>query len=198
MKPTILRNRRPGRGLVVFAVLGVLVVSCGDDDSGSPETTQHASTTTGEVPATTATAAATVSVSVGSIEGAVGSQLAGVLFRGATATNPDRNGVGGFAARVDADPFSTTQQVLQPQRGQDWRPFPGVSEEPLRVEPGTYTLDLWLAPQLGPYSRWVPAGTPGLAGCETTFDVGQGALTVEIDGHGIVPMSGELSSCITQ
>jgi hypothetical protein len=195
-----LQARSLGGVPLVLAFFGFLVVGCGDDDSASQDTTQQASTTTAEAPAdTAANGTVTVSVTVSGIESAVGNQLAGVLFRGPAATDPDRNGVGGFAATVDADPFSTTEQVRQPNPDPDQvGPFPFVSENLLLVEPGTYTLVLWLAPELGPYSRWVPAGTPGLAGCETTFVVGDGT-TFEIEAHGIAPpREGQMNPCTTQ
>lgn len=185
---------------LVLAFFGLLVVGCGGDDSTSPDTTQQASTTTTEAPADTAgNGTVTVSVTVSGIESAVGNQLAGVLFRGPEAIYPDRNGLGGFVATVDADPFSTTEQVRRPNPDPDAvGPFPGVSEDPLLVEPGTYTLVLWLAPDLGPYSRWVPAATGGLAGCETTFVVGDGT-TFEIEVHGMPsPGGGHANPCTTQ
>jgi hypothetical protein len=171
---------------LVLAFFGFLVVGCGDDDSASPDTAQQASTTTAEAPVDVAgNGTVTVSVTVSGIESAVGNQLAGVLLRGPEATDPDRNGVGGFAATVDADPFSTTEQVRQPNPDPDAvGPFPYVTEDLLIVEPGTYTLVLWLAPDLGPYSRWVPAATAGLAGCRTSFVVGDGT-TFEIEVHGM-------------
>lgn len=193
-----LQARSLGGVPLVLAFFGLLVAGCGDDDGASPDTTQQASTTTAEAPADTAgNGTVTVSVTVSGIESAVGNQLAGVLFRGPEAIDPDRNGLGGFAATVDADPFSTTEQVRQPNPDPDSvGPFPGVSEDPLLVEPGTYTLVLWLAADLGPYSRWVPAATGGLAGCETTFVVGDGT-TFEIEVHGMPPPGATGTSCTT-
>lgn len=193
-----LQARSLGGVPLVLAFFDLLVAGCGDDDGASPDTTQQASTTTAEAPADTAgNGTVTVSVAVSGIESAVGNQLAGVLFRGPEAIDPDRNGLGGFAATVDADPFSTTEQVRQPNPDPDSvGPFPGVSEDPLLVEPGTYTLVLWLAADLGPYSRWVPAATGGLAGCETTFVVGDGT-TFEIEVHGMPPPGATGTSCTT-
>lgn len=124
----------------------------------------------------------TVSVTVSGVEDAEGWQLAGVLYDGVDMHDPDNRAIGGFAARVDSDPFSTTHLVRQPGDVGEG-PFPYVGEDPLIVEPGTYTMMVWLGRELGPYSRWVPASSEGLVGCEALVEVKEGrAATVTVTG----------------
>jgi len=54
-----------------------------------------------------------------------------------------------------------------------------VSDEALTVEPGTYTLVLWVDEGLGSVSRWVPINSDGsgLFGCQVVFEVGDDART---------------------
>jgi hypothetical protein len=61
-----------------------------------------------------------------------------------------------------------------------------VTDVAAKVEPGTYTLVLWVDEALGPVSRWVPINTyvPGqpltegmdLFGCHLVFEVGDDPL----------------------
>lgn len=126
----------------------------------------------------------TVTVVLSGIQGEQGSHLAGVLFR---ADGTGWNAVGGFSVLIDSDPFSTTQVVHRGYRG--WPDpslglaFPYVVDEVASVEPGTYTLDLWLARKLSPYGRWLPAASPGLKNCRIRVVIhqGQGAVVGLID-----------------
>ena len=54
----------------------------------------------------------------------------------------------------------------------------------LYLEPGDYTLMIWLGRRLGAYSRWIPADQPGIVGCETILEVepGQNATVTVIGG----------------
>jgi hypothetical protein len=147
--------------------------------------------------ATTFPATSTVTVTVTDIEDAVGYDLAGVLFEGDDTLIA--NIVGGFGVAVDADPFSTTQVVRAPQYdpgdfpadfdyGADW---PFVTDEPVTVGPGTYSLQLWLGePPLCCFSDFVPADSPSLSGCVTVFTVEEGEQ-VDITVSGIPPRGGQ-------
>lgn len=113
-----------------------------------------------------------------------GWQLAGVLFEGDSDLDFTK-GLGGFAAyaaNVDGDPFSTTQLVRQPAGLGG--PFPYVTEDVLYLEPGDYTLMIWLGRGLVGFSRWIPADQPGIVGCETILEVepGQNATVTVIGG----------------
>jgi hypothetical protein len=57
--------------------------------------------------------------------------------------------------------------------------FPFVSDAALTVEPGLYTLVVWVDFGLGPVSRWVPLNSDGsgLFGCQTVFKVAGDAQT---------------------
>jgi hypothetical protein len=124
----------------------------------------------------------TVTVTVAGVEDAEGWQLAGVLYDGVGISDPDHRAIGGFAASVDTDSFSTIQLVRQPADNYEGL-FPYVGEDPLVLPPGTYTLMVWLGRDLGPYSRWVPASSEGLTGCVATVEVEEGqAATVTVTG----------------
>lgn len=138
-----------------------------------------------------------VTISISGLESAMGHFLAGVLFVGEGTTNPDERVVGGIATVVTSDPFTAD---LELKVGDDQFPaaqddcgagdksvpsdcilFPYLTDEQQVVDPGTYTLQLWLSPTtIGPSSRWVPDQQAGLVGCVTTFDVGAtgGGVTV--------------------
>jgi hypothetical protein len=76
--------------------------------------------------------------------------------------------------------------------------FPYVTDEPLTVQPGTYTLVVYLSRErLSPYSRWVPGGAFGafteLWGCQKTFTIDQRDITITVTD---VPlMDGSVYSC---
>jgi hypothetical protein len=147
------------------------------DTAATPET--GAPAVTGDV-----AGERTVEITVAGIEGMAGGQLAGVLYQGNGIHDPDHRGIGGFAAMLDSDPFSTTRFVTTPANWDDTGvgPFPYVTEEVLVVEPGTFTLVLWRgSSEIGPYSRWVPGGPEGLVSCEIVFESEEGedvSLTV--------------------
>jgi hypothetical protein len=164
------------------------LVSCSEDEQTSSTTqdqttvaVEDETTTTSTVDQATSTtsltATSTVTVTVTNVEDAVGYDMAGVLYEGDNTLIA--NIVGGFGAAVDADPFSTTQVVRAPQPGNwpedfdrdaDW---PYVTDEPVMLEPGTYTLQLWLGePPLCCYlDPFLPNGSPTLSGCTTVFTV---------------------------
>lgn len=133
----------------------------------------------------------TVVVAVDGFSDRLGWDLGGVLYRGVGIDDPDARVVGGFAANVARSDFSTIQLVRRPIPEDDLAvfdgPFPYVSEEPLTVEPGTYTLLVWADDAIGPYSRWVPGASPGLVVCQVVFEVeeGQPETTVFVDGDSL-------------
>lgn len=154
-----------GRTIVSIAavVLALSMLSACTSRSSGPQVSPSPSTTTPT--ASISPGPGTVTVVLSGIQGEQGTHLAGVLFRG---DGTDWNAVGGFSVLIDSDPFSTTQVVHRGYRG--WPDpslglaFPYVVDEVATVEPGTYTLDLWLARKLGPYGRWLPAASPGSEG----------------------------------
>ncbi len=119
----------------------------------------------------------TVRVMVSDVSGHSGDDLAGVLYEGEV-TDLDRDAVGGFWVVVSGDDFTTTEVVREPGVEGVGR-FPYVSDEALVVEPGTYTLVVWVDDGLGQVSRWVPVNTDGrgLFGCHVVFEVGDAAQT---------------------
>lgn len=145
----------------------------------------------------------TVVVTVNGFQGHAGWDMAGVLYRSAEPSWIDA--VGGFAAHVASNNFSTTQPIRQ---GADEdsdtygdSPFPYVTEETQLVEPGTYTLALWASNNLGPYSRWMPGLSAGveLIGCQVVFEVEQRQqeTTVTVSGDSLVPDGTNPSKCTT-
>ncbi len=142
-----------------------------------------------------------IQVTVEGLTGIDGGHLAGVLYRGVGLDHPDYRAIGGFAASVDTDPFSTNQFVRTPL---DWAAadaeelglFPYVTADYLVVERGTYTLMLWVAPgEVGSYSRWVPADRPGLVGCETLLVLGAGASASVPVTSGFGSVADAVSAC---
>lgn len=167
------RTRRRQLGVAAVALLAAAVLVFGAVTSvaslvGSSERLAPAEPTQRLTPAGP-TPNGAVTVTVSGLERHVGDQLAGVLYK------VDRypgHAIGGFAAIVsDASPI--TQVVHRPDRHFDSRNelFPYVLEDVLTVQPGKYTLFLWLGPRIGPYSRWTPGDDPGLKVCRTTFIV---------------------------
>lgn len=140
-----------------------------------------------------------VTITIGGLEGATDHYLAGVLYSGGGPVDPDERVVGGVATVVTSDPFTAD---LELKVGNDEFPdaqddcaagktsvpsncilFPYLTDEPQMVDPGTYTLQLWLSPTtIGPYSRWVPGDQAGLIGCVTTFEVGATGGGVTVSG----------------
>lgn len=143
-------------------------------------------------------AAGLVRVAVVDVEGSEGGSLAGVLYKGAgpeavllTRAPQDPNYfVGGFGVPVDADPFTTTQTINQPAPGEPEFVFPYVTDTPVQVEPGTYTLMLWSAPeQLTPagsslWGRWEPGLAHRMRGCWVTFEA-EARTGANLTVHGI-------------
>jgi len=133
-----------------------------------------------------------VAVTVQGIVGRSGWDLAGVLYKGAivsdegeTISGIDILPVGGVSTKVTTDPFSTTLYVHDPDASDDAfdGPFPYVTGDVLAVEPGTYTLMLWLDTDLGPYSRWMPTASANLHGCYAFVEAEEGKdVTVTVDG----------------
>ncbi len=119
----------------------------------------------------------TVRVTVSEVSGHPGDDLAGVLYEGEV-TDLDRDALGGFWVVVSGDDFTTTEVVREPASEGMGR-FPYVSDEALIVEPGTYTLVLWVDDALSPVSRWVPLNTDGMGlfGCHVVFEVGDDTQT---------------------
>ena len=197
--------RRPVVLMITALMVGGLV-SCSEDEQTSStiqdQTTvavEDETTTTSTVDQATSTtsltATSTVTVTVTNVEDAVGYDMAGVLYKGDEPLW--RNVVGGFGAKVDADPFATTQVVRAPQydpgvfpedfdRDDDW---PIVTDEPVMLEPGTYFLQMWLGqPPLCCYADpFLPAGSPSLSGCGTVLTVKEDEqvnITVSIPPRG--------------
>jgi hypothetical protein len=145
----------------------------------------------------------TVVVTVNGFQRHSGWDMAGVLYQSAEPSWIDA--VGGFAAHVENDNFSTVQPIRQ---GADEdndaiydSPFPYVTEETQLVEPGTYTLALWASNKLHPYSRWMPGLSTGveLIGCQVVFEIEQGQheTTLTVSGDSLVPDGTEPSVCTT-
>jgi hypothetical protein len=121
----------------------------------------------------------TVEVTVAGVAGHVGHELAGVLYAGGELLDLDADAVGGFWAVIDDDDFTATAAVRTPATNSRGR-FPFVTDTALTIEPGTYTLVVWVDHSLGSSQRWVPINTDnrGLYGCHLTFDVGTDPHTV--------------------
>lgn len=121
----------------------------------------------------------TVGVTVSGVSGHDGDDLAGVLYAGGELTDLDRDALGGFWWVVSSGVDATTTEVVRQPGDVDVGRFPFVSSEALKVEPGTYTLVLWVDDALNPVSRWVPINTDGrgLFGCHVVFEVGDDART---------------------
>jgi hypothetical protein len=128
----------------------------------------------------------TVNVTVTGVSGRAGDELAGVLYAGGELTDLDGDAVGGFWTVVEGDDFTATEVVHEPGVVGVGR-FPFVSDQALTVEPGSYTLVLWVDEGLSPVSRWVPINTytdgdvliegTDLFGCHVVFEVGDDAQT---------------------
>lgn len=120
----------------------------------------------------------TVSVTVSGVSGRAGDEMAGVLYEGGELIDLDADALGGFWTVVEGDDFTATEVVREPGTVGVGR-FPFVSDEALTVEPGMYTLVVWVDDALNPASRWVPVNTDGrgLFGCHVVFEVGDDART---------------------
>jgi hypothetical protein len=184
-------------GIVVLLIAAGTVTGCA--------LVQQAAAPSGSAPSPASTAMPTptgmrtVTVQFRDLEGHADGSIAGVLYRGATPVFPDTRVIGGFGAEVSSDLWSDDRVVRQPMAQMDTaQPFPYVTDEPLAVRPGIYTLVLYLSREpLSPYSRWVPAGAFGalteLWGCQKTFTVDQRDITITVTD---VPlMDGSVHSC---
>ena len=112
------------------------------------------------------------------VSGHAGEHLDGVLYEGDELAGLDRAAVGGFWSVISSDGSTTTEVVREPGDPGAGR-FPYVSDEALTLEPGFYTLVVWVDVDLNPVSsdpvgRWVPINTDGMGlfGCYTIFEVG--------------------------
>ncbi len=120
----------------------------------------------------------TVSITVSGVSGHTGDDLAGVLYEGGELTDLEREVVGGFWSVVTSDTFTVTEVIRE--RGElGAGAFPFVTDAALEVEPGTYTLVVWVDTRLNPASRRVPVNTDGMGlyGCQMVFEVGNEAHT---------------------
>ncbi len=133
-------------------------------------------------PVTGLDAGRSVRVTVSGVTDHAGHELAGVLYAGGELLDLDDDALGGFWAAIDGDDFTTTEVIRAPSADLVGR-FPFVSDEAVTVDPGTYTLVVWVDHGLGGFERWVPVNSDGrgLFGCHYSFDVGtesQTAITV--------------------
>jgi len=169
-----------------FAVVLIVGVAFGLLNRGGDPLDVVAPATTSAATASVAGDGQTVNVTVSGVSGRAGDEFAGVLYEGGELTDLDGDAVGGFWTVVESDDFTTTEVVREPGEVGVGR-FPFVSDEALTVEPGTYTLVLWVDEGLNPVNRWVPINTytdgdvliegTDLFGCHTVFEVGDDAQT---------------------
>ena len=125
-----------------------------------------------------------VEVTVSGLSGHLGDDLAGVLYAGPV-TGLDGDALGGFWSVVSEEVFTTTEVVRTPAPVGVGR-FPFVSDEALVVEPGPYTLVVWVDTALNTADRWVPINTDGqgLYGCQAVFEVaGDGVTDVVVPAN---------------
>ena len=166
--------------IVVVVAAVVLVLrggSVGVSDTPVTETSTAIvpAETTIAPPATTvppiAGAGGVVTVVVSDLTDAAGNQLAGVLMS-YDAESPETykwDGVAGFTTTVDADRFSATLALGDVTDA--WSDDPSDGEWPwpsgtATVPAGDYSLQLWTGTDFCCYSRWTPAASPDLRGCE--------------------------------
>lgn len=158
--------------LALFGGIGWLQRSNGVDAAADPSDPPVVATST---PSSTEAPASrgTLSVTVRGVMGHDGDQLAGVLYPGASLIDLDRDAIGGFSMSISGDQFTGTETVRAPD-DLGVGPFPFVSDEEVDLEPGEYTLVLWVDTGLNPADRWVPINTDGqgLFGCQTVIEVG--------------------------
>jgi hypothetical protein len=123
----------------------------------------------------------TVNVTVSDISGHAGDHLAGILYPGDDLPDLDRDAIGGFWSILEGNNATTTEIVRQPGDPRDPSVglFPFVTDKALTIDPGTYTLVIWVDDGLGPVSRWVPLNSDGrgLYGCQTVLEVGNDTQT---------------------
>ncbi len=132
-------------------------------------------------PATGLDAGPSLSVTVSGVSGRMGDEFAAVLYEGDDLSDLEHEALGGLWAVIPSDDHSLTEVVRQPGELHEGR-FPYVSDAALMVEPGTYTLVLWVDETLTPVRRWVPINSylpcdpliegMDLHGCHMVFGVG--------------------------
>lgn len=162
--------------VILLVVLGGTAVFLGTDNAGSDDVATTQPTVT---PAVSGVGdGQTVSVTVSGVSGHVGDDFAAVLYQGGELTNLDSDALGGFWWVIPDNNAATTETIRTPDDAPTGR-FPYVSAEALTVEPGTYTLVLWVDDGLSPVTRWVPINSDamGLYGCHVTFEVGTATQT---------------------
>jgi len=154
-------------------------------------------TTTPAVVSSDTVVSNTVRVSLEAVTGQRGKDLAGVVYPGADLTALDGGAVGGFWAVVDASEYATTKLIVEPAADGVGR-YPYVTDEPLTVEPGTYTLVLWLDTSLGSWNRWIPVNTDGagLIGCRQEFEVTDAGADISLSSPMFAP-NGWTIDCTT-
>jgi hypothetical protein len=175
---TIGRRRQIlGRAGVAAAAAVLVVVAVGSvalvrGEQVAPDAAQT-DVATSVAPAALAPQPQTVGVTVSGVSGHAGQELAGVLYAGGELADLDRDALGGLWSVIDGDDFTTTEVVREPADPGFGR-FPFVSDAALTVEPGTYTLVLWVDYGLSPVRRWVPLNSDGsgLFGCQAVFEIG--------------------------
>ena len=96
-----------------------------------------------------------LTVTIMNIRGAEGSKVAVIVYDHAPGSRPEGpHGIGGYAAAVDADPFSISEIVRE---GSPLYGTPSNARSVASVPLGTYTLIVWVSSRLGPYSDWIAA-----------------------------------------
>jgi hypothetical protein len=166
---------------IVVVVAALLLVlrggSIGVSDTPVTETSDAVIPPAMTVPTTATTvpraagAGGAITIVVTDLTDAVGNDLSGVLMS-YEANAPESykwDGVAGLATTVDADPFWTSQALGEVTDGWAEDPSDGLWPWPTgtaSVPAGDYSLWLWTGKDYCCYSRWAPAASPGLRGCE--------------------------------
>ena len=184
----------PSRGAMIAAgtatailLLALVAVLVARDEPNELAGAPILQTPTTAAPVVGAVAGQSVSVTVSGVTDHHGHELAGVLYAGSELLDLDADALGGFWAVIDGDEFTATEVVRTPAADPIGR-FPFVTDTALTVEPGTYTLVVWVDHGLGGFERWVPVNTDsrGLYGCHYTFDTGTDtptAITIPANLH---------------
>lgn len=134
---------RPARLVALAATLALALASC---TAPRPDATAETS------PSLTATG---LTVTIDSIRGAKGSRVAVIAYDHPPGSRPEGpHGIGGYAAAVDADPFSISEMLRE---GSPLYGAPSRSRSSAVVPLGTYMVIVWVSSRLGPYSDWIAA-----------------------------------------
>lgn len=210
--PTIpmTRPRIPGWVTAAAAAAVVLILFGGtalllSTDNGvgrevvAPVTTiLTAPTITPTAPASGTGGGQTASITVSGLTGHPGQHLAGVLYGGDNLTDLDRDALGGFWTIIPDNDAPTTEVIREPANEADGL-FPFVSNTALTLDPGMYTLVIWVDFGLSPVTRWVPINTDGMGlfGCQTIVEIGNDTQTdITITPH--LQPDGWNTNCTTQ